>query len=152
MTDDHHRKPVQKRHFKQGCREACAEFVGEFSRGGERQPLHLPQPRINKIVGQDEVRRERIGLTLWIQRIVGEVSDVAIGAEENLSAVVMPMTQLMRQRKSPPFEQASAVHGNHGSAFGSDDGCLAAVQGPKIDDGPSCPGDGFQVDVQRERT
>jgi len=75
VARDHHRKLVREGHLEQGRRKTGAEFVGHFTRGGQGHSLQLLDPWNEKVVGQDQIRGESVGMPFWIQRIVCEIID-----------------------------------------------------------------------------
>jgi hypothetical protein len=127
VAPDHHRKLVRQGHLEQGRRKTGAEFVGHVTRGDQGHSLELLDPWNEKVAGQDKRHADTFASDLGIQRIVCEIADIVLAAEEDPAAVMMPMTELMRQGEPPAAFRAATVDGDHRLAHRSQDPRLATV-------------------------
>ena len=62
---------------------------------------------MQKVVRQDQVGCERVRVALRIERIVLLVFDILAAAEQDAAPVVVPMSQLMPDRKTAALRAAA---------------------------------------------
>src|SRR5260370_42340385 len=96
---------------------------------------------------QNESGRSPIGLPLRIERTIPEVAAVPSPAKEHPPLVMVPVPQLMAERKPAALRRAPAVDRDHRLPFRAHDGRLASIERAIIDDLAAGPGDGLQVDL-----
>ncbi len=115
--------------------------------GVENSTLRPYSKRLIQSPGGAKWTSQRTG----IQRVVCEIADIVLAAEEDSATMMLPMAELMGEREPPAAFWAVAVDGNHRLPRRADDPGLAAVERPVVDGGALRPRDGFKVDFLRIR-
>jgi len=125
---------VQRGHFHESGRETYVELVSQLPGRRQSEALHLPKARSHHEIRKDQIGREIVCVTLRIERVIAEVADVVFAAEQDPSAVMVPMPEFVPQRKAPTLTHAEAVN--------RDDGWPLPTLGQDLVPKPSHPGAG----------
>ena len=93
----------------------------------------------------------RIGVchALKLRRSLLAAADVLGTADQRPASMMVPVPQLVPDRKALPAAVARTVHPDDRAATVTDDACLTAVQVAALDPGAQVPSDCFKVNFAR---